>query len=93
MIGWGIDQAMRALPESQQSIHTDEELAMEDFLKLLEKEIKNYAAHLVRGFWQEKVICETKRLLQLYSDSIALVTDHKNKLLPRESLESMKDFF
>jgi hypothetical protein len=93
MIGWAVAEVIGSLPESMQGELKEEELAMEECLKIVTKETRRYAAHLVRGFWQEKSIREIKRLLQLYPDSIALVTDHKNKLLPREHLESMKDFF
>jgi hypothetical protein len=80
-----------------QAENEEEESSMETALKLIEKEIKHYAAHLVahlvHGFWQEKSIREIKWLLQLYNNVIVLVIDHKNELLPHEFLDSMRDFF
>merc|ERR1712091_740805 len=57
------------------------------------KETVHYAAHIVRGFWQEYYINKEKADLHNHKSRALVVIDHKNKILPVHQNEPQNEYF
>jgi hypothetical protein len=71
----------------------DELFSATEFTKIVGKEMKHYAKHKVRAWWQAGKIIKYKRSMKENPGLKMIVMDHKNKLLPRSKDEGMSEYF
>lgn len=79
--------------ETEFDEYTEETDTMFQLVELAELEIKHYAKHLVRGWWQDEAIKGFLKELRECPGRKACITDHKNKLLPNNKNQAMTGFF
>jgi hypothetical protein len=93
MILYVVELTMGSLPDAEFEDLADELHSMTLLALLSDIEMRHYIKHLVRGWWQDTIINEIKRLLREFPWLKLCIIDHKNKLLPMMFNEPMSLFF